>query len=124
MTRTSTQFFSFYCTIAMNVHWGYEAARNDPFLSLCSRRVLHPTDDPPPPFVMTDTQTDFLGWEYTRGRGKLRSGTASSAQLLLKNVFRFMQDETSMHTAHEEGNSSDLPYFDLSKINGSDCSSL
>ncbi len=30
----------------------------------------------------------------------------------------------SIHTAHEEGNSSGLPHFDLTTTDGSDCSSL
>ncbi len=41
----------------MNVHRGYEGARNEAFLSLHSRRVPRTTDDPPPPFVtMTPEQ--------------------------------------------------------------------
>ncbi len=50
-------FFSFYCTTAMNVHQGYEGARNEAFLSLHWRRVPHTTDDPPPLFV---TALNFL----------------------------------------------------------------
>ncbi len=46
----------------MNVHRGYEGARNEAFLSLHSRRVPHPIDDPPPPLV---TNVSLLQLEST-----------------------------------------------------------
>ncbi len=67
-----------------------------------------------------------LSWEYTRGRGEPRRGTASSECLLalcllLKSVFQFQQSAAcSVHIAHEEGNFLDLPHFDLPTTNGSD----
>ncbi len=64
--------------------------------------------------------------EYTRGGGKPRRGVTSSAclsvpRLVVKNVFQFTRGAAfSIHTAHEETNSSGLPHFDLLTTDGSD----
>ncbi len=75
----------------------------------------------------------FLAWnrEYSSGRGKPRHGVAEASRGMAWHpqrtatrnieVFQFLPSATcSIHTAHEERNSSGLPHFDLPATDGSD----
>ncbi len=63
-----------------------------------------------------------LGIHKRQRQAKAWCGILGVSCLIPKNVFQFLQGTACfIHTAHEEGNSSGLPHFDLPTTDGSDC---